>query len=151
MIKVDTKDLENLAKGLSRFKEIMPNSVANQALRKSVAPMLRATRSEVPVGNIKGGEGYYETGGTTRRDLRIRIVKGVGEESSRAIIGVSKKKGKVGWRTHFITQGTSKMEANPFLERAYNSTIEEVKRIFQGEFVQSFNRWAGRNLPKNWR
>ena len=95
----------------------------------------------------------FERGGATRRDMRILIVPGVGNEVSRAVIGVSQKKGKVGWRTHFITRGFSDRsgrfhKGRDFLKSAFDLTYGISKGIFAREVLVSFQKWAKRNLPQ---
>lgn len=122
---------------MSRYRNAVPKSVSNGALRKALRPMFRAARREVPVRS-----------GSTRRDLRIKIVKPESEEISRALVGVSQKGDKVGWKTHFITGGTRRMPRNDFLQRAYDQTIAEVSTIYSRELYDRFMEWGRQNLPQ---
>lgn len=157
-ISIDAKQLQQLDRGMSRYRNAVPKRVTDGALRKALRPMLRAAQAEVPVG--KGNERVslkrrgatandFRRGGATKRDLRIKAVRAEGDEITRLIVGVSKKKGKVGWRTHFITRGTKRTRKNDFLQRAYDSTIAEVSMIYQRELYERFMEWGRQNLPQN--
>jgi len=160
MIKIDAEDLKKLARGLDAYQSMMPKTVASSALRRSVRPMSQEARRLAPKGKVKSSEGWgkykgpeYARGGVTRRDVRTKMVPGVAGESARAVIGVSKKKGKVGWRTHFITQGFTDRggrfhSGKNFLENAFESTIGVVRDNFGKEVLLSFQKWARRVLPK---
>ena len=136
-ISIDATQLQQLDRGMSRYRNAVPKSVSNGALRKALRPMFRAARREVPVRS-----------GSTRRDLRIKIVKPESEEISRALVGVSQKGDKVGWKTHFITGGTRRMPRNDFLQRAYDQTIAEVSTIYSRELYDRFMEWGRQNLPQ---
>lgn len=160
MIKIDANDLLKLADGLGTYKSIMPKSVASSALRKSVRPMYNSAQRLAPKGRVVARDGWgkykgpdYARGGMTRRDVRIKMVPPVADESARAVVGVSKKKGKVGWRTHFITQGFTDRggrfhRGKNFLEDAFEFTIGIVRDNFNREVLLSFQKWARRNLTK---
>lgn len=160
MIKIDAKELLKLADGLAAYKNMMPKSVANSALRKSVRPMYNSAQRLAPKGRVISREGWgknkgpeYARGGITRRDVRIKMVPAGRDESARAVVGVSKKKGKVGWRTHFITRGFTdrggrKHRGRNFLQDAFDYTIEIVRDNFTREALLSFRKWARRYLPK---
>lgn len=156
-ISIDARELQQLDRGMSRYRNAVPKSVSNGALRKALRPMFRAAQAEVPVG--KGSERIslkrrgatandYRRGGSTKRDLRIKAVRAEGDEITRLILGVSKKRGKVGWRTHFITGGTERMGRNDFLQRAYDQTIAEVSMIYSRELYDRFMEWGRQNLPQ---
>lgn len=136
-ISIDATQLQQLDRGMSRYRNAVPKSVSNGALRKALRPMFRAAQAEVPVRS-----------GSTRRDLRIKIVKPESEEISRALVGVSQKGDKVGWKTHFITGGTRRMPRNDFLQRAYDQTIAEVSMIYSRELYDRFMEWGRQNLPQ---
>ncbi|ACT96703.1 hypothetical protein [Dyadobacter fermentans] len=149
-VKVDTSELEKLARGLETYKSIVPRSVSDSALRISARPMLLSARRLAPVGDrLKN-----KRAGATRRDLRIKAVKPVGEENSRVLVGVSKSKGKVGRRTNLITRGFTDRggrfhRARDFLKDAYDYTIEIVRDNYSREIFTSFKKWASKNLPKS--
>ncbi|QRQ99714.1 hypothetical protein [Dyadobacter sandarakinus] len=154
-VKIDTKELDKLAKGLSRYESVVPRSVKNTALRRSSKPMLDAAKKEAPVGRAISGRNNEEGGGATRSDLRIKAVKPEPGEDSRVLVGVSKRRGKVGWRTHFITRGFTdrggkRHAPNDFLKRAYESTIEAVGALYKEEILIAFKKWADKNLPRNY-
>lgn len=129
---IDSRTLDKLDKLMAQAGRVLDARVMGKALKEAAEPVLTATRREAPVGRYKdvGGEfvslrattkrNDYRRGGATRNDLRIKSVAGVGEEIARTLVGVSKKSGKVGWRTHFITRPTKhKPTANDFLGRGY--------------------------------
>lgn len=146
----DASQAAALDRALGRYKQIIPNSAASKGIRKALKPMLEAAKSEVPVGGrvSKGKRSEYDQGGATRRDLRIRIVKPEGDEAARGLVGVSKKRGKVGWRTHLITRKNKNRKApDNFLERAYRQTIDQTVQILGTSIEQSVRDWAKNNLP----
>lgn len=172
---IDTTDIDRLAEAMKRYGGIMPTAKANQALRKSAKPMLSRAQTEVPV--WRGGRerislakgraaiarnsdpNYYRQGGATKRDLRIKAVNPRSKEIGRVLVGVSKKKGKVGFRTHWIEQGTSdrytksrayrgKIKANPFLQRSYTATIDMVRTDFAAAYRLAFIKWAKATWPQ---
>ena len=175
-IVIDTTDIDKLARAMSRYGGIMPTSKANQALRKAARPMLLKARQEVPVwkgdrerislaaGRAAIGRGsdpnYYRKGGATKRDLRVMAVAPRFFEIARVLVGVSKRKGKVGWRTHFIEQGTQSrytkkgrmyrgaIRANPFLQRSFDQTIFSVRKEFSETYKAAFIKWARATWPQ---
>ena len=162
MIRIDISELYRLEKGLNQYRTVLPASVAKTAFRKSLRPMLQKVKSGAPVGKRKAPNGWgkrtgreYARGGFTRRDARIKLIpsKINAGEVARGFVGISSKKNKVGWRTHFITtgytdRGGKRHAGSDFLERAYNSTIEITRNSFGKEMASSFQKWAKRNLPQ---
>lgn len=171
-IRVNTKDLERLADGMGRYSHNIPTPEVNRLLRKSVRPMYRRLQKEVPVSrsaeyiNIKRvrnkkNANAYRQGGSTRRDLRIKAVQPRGGEIGRVAVGVSRKSGKVGWRTPFITGGTKerftkkgvsrgKMKKDDFLTRSYEAEVQGSADNFSKDFKNHFDTWAKNNLPQNY-
>jgi hypothetical protein len=141
---LDANDIRTLAVDLAKAGRALDKQTSGQIMREAAQPMLTATRQEVPVGRIpffksaainrgrlKGSPGdytgTYARGGATRRDLRLKVVDGIGDETARVLIGVDKRSGYVGWRTHFITRATAKdPSVNDFLSRAEGRTIDVV-------------------------
>jgi len=133
---VDTSDMRNLDIQMSRIGRSFDRGALTQTGRRAFNPMVVATRQEAPIGRIKRSptgrtkadqrtDGTYDRGGATRRDIRFKAVAGKGEEVVRFLVGVSKSRGKVGWRTHFITRPTKKDRlVNDFLGRAYGRTYD---------------------------
>lgn len=174
-ITIDTRDIDKLTEAMGKYSGIMPNSKANSVLRKSVRPMLMKTKAEVPV-QTDGQEririssarkaigrnsdpNYLRQHGATRRDLRTKAVKAEAGEVGRVIVGVNKRRGKVGWRTPFITRGTGirrtkrganrgRMTANDFLQRSYDQTIDFVRQDFLKEYREAFAAWARATWPQ---
>ncbi|MCF0060122.1 hypothetical protein MUK70_12800 [Dyadobacter chenwenxiniae] len=167
-VKIDTQEVDKLGKAMSRYAGIFPQNKANSVLRKAVRPMLTAAWIEVPVSKgservslsgarraIKKGynANYLRQGGATRRDLRIKTVAPKGDELGRILVGVSKSRNKVGWRTHFITRGFKDRGGNPhgpnnFLQRAYDQTISMVRADFLKAYREAFAKWAKHTLPQ---
>lgn len=167
-VTVDLGDLKKLDNAMKRYSQIMPTNKANTALRKASQPMFRAAQSEVPVG--RGNErislkkrgtnaNAYRQGGATKRDLRVKSVPPLPGEVGRVLVGVSKRSSKVGWRTVFITHGTKNRktkkgynrgstQANNFLGRAYDKTIDFVRVDFQKQYRESFVAWARSTWPQ---
>lgn len=173
--RINTQAMDQLGLAMKRYGQIMPTQKANNALRRSVKPMFRRAQSEVPVGR-NGKESIslktarsalrrgsdpndYRRGGATRRDLRIKAVPPKAGEISRILVGVSQKRGKVGWRTPFITKGTKvrktkkganrgRVQANNFLQRAYSATYQGVVTDFQREYRAAFVQWAKSTWPQ---
>ena len=162
MIEVDVKDLYKLEAGLKHYDSILPKSVAASAFRNATKPMVKASKDFAPVGGRKSKNGWgkrtgpeYRRGGATKRDVRFKMVpsKVNAGEVSKALIGVSMKKGKSGWRTHFITSGFTdrggrKHAGKNFLQTAFDTTIGEVSASYAKEMVGAFQKWAKRNLPQ---
>lgn len=129
---VDLRELDNLRITLQQAKAQYPKSVVGAALKDAANPMLIAAKQEAPVGkklrykarNV-ANNGSYDRGGATRRDLRLKVITYKGG-SIGVLIGVSKKKGKVGWRTPFVTLGSKNNRKNDFLTRAFDRTFELV-------------------------
>lgn len=161
MIKFDLRQLEHLRNGIAKYQNAIPKSLAKSSLRKAAAPMLDKARRFVPIG-MNGaervslrhkGRNEYRQGGATRRDLRIKVVPEKGTEIARVVVGVSAKKGKVGWRTHFITRGFTdraggKHPGKDFLEQAHNASIDMVQDTFYKEMFSGFIKWGKLNLPQ---
>lgn len=148
-VKVDMSEMEKLARGLDTYRSILPRSVSDSALRRSARPMLLSARRLAPVGDrLKD-----KRAGATRRDLRIKTVAPADGENSKVLVGVSKSKGKAGWRTNLITRGFTDRggrfhRARDFLKDAYDYTIEIVRDNYGREVLSSFKKWASKNLPK---
>lgn len=153
-VKADFSEAQQLAITLDRAGLIYPKGFVSGALREAVTPMLRVARQEVPVGK-NGAErvslhygrtsssNVYRRGGATKRDLRIRIVYN-SQNNPVALIGVSKKAGKVGWRTHFITRpvrgggkgGNINLPGNDFLKRSYDRTFPGIVKQLGGVLIK---------------
>ena len=123
---IDARDLDRFRLTLRDAAKQYPKSVVSAALKDAAKPMLTAARQEVPVRK-----------GATRRDLRLKSVRLRGGDVA-VLIGVSKKKGKSGWRTHFITRGSAHNRKDDFLGRAYDRTI--------GVVVESLGNSLGKKI-----
>lgn len=128
----------------------------DQILAKAARPVLVVLRTNTPVGKGKmksksrtnkngTGDSTYDRGGATRRDTRIKVIKGAGGEVSAVLIGVSKRRGKVGWRTHFITRGTKRNRRNDFISRTESQTAGVVQSIFAASASEIVSRILARN------
>lgn len=160
MIEVDIKEFQRLEKELRRYETTF-RAPGAKILRDATRPMVIKAKAEAPTGKSISRNGWgkktgpeFARGGMTKRDIRFTSVPPViNGEISRVLIGVSKRKGRVGWRTHFITKGFTdrggkKHGPNDFLQRAYDSTIEYAKQYTSREISQALVRWAKRNLPQ---
>lgn len=160
MMTVDAKELAELEKGLRLYDSILPKSVANQALKRATRPMQQSARRLAPVGDTIAPDGMgkhrgvrYARGGTTRRDVRFRLEPSYDRAITKGMVGISRLKTKVGWRTHFITtgykdRGGNRHRGKNFLQDAYNYTIDFTRENYAKETLLSFRKWAQRNLPK---
>lgn len=160
MITIDASELRELSKSLAKYQAIVPRSVEQSALRRSVRPIFNAARQEVPVGRVVSDGGIkgpdYRRGGATRKDLRVKNRRPGRGATSSVWVGPSFGPGKVGWRNHFITGGVQRagrgrnvnIKPNNYLQRAYNRGIGESTKAFASEINESFLRWAKKNLPK---
>jgi HK97 gp10 family phage protein len=130
----DLTGLRNLEANLVRLPFQLQERTMQAALSEAAKPIKTRMVQEAPRGkgnqrvSLKRRSNDYRRGGATRQDIRIRAVRDkVGE--AKVIIGVSKKSGKVGWRTHFITKGVAgkrRIRPNDFLTRAFSQTIAQV-------------------------
>lgn len=128
----DDRALVKLSQDLSKAGKEFNGPPLKAAFRKSLQPVKRLAVQGVPVGKkvrivsrrgqtsrrgISVGGNSQDRGGATRRDIRIRIVNGEGDEAMRGLVGVSKR--GVGWRTHLITRANlHRRIPNDFLDRA---------------------------------
>lgn len=126
---------------LNRLPNEVGEKVRLEALKTAVKPMAARVVAEAPrgKGNLRvslsrnrGRSNNYRRAGATKEDVRIKAVSDkLGE--AKVLVGVSKKSGKVGWRTHFITQGVAgkhRIAPNDFLTRAFNATIAGVRATY---------------------
>ena len=136
-LKYELKDLLALEDRLQSVgKEFSPR-VMSRVTKRALEPLLNIAQHEVPESNNgyesvslsrnRGRSNDYRRGGATKRDLRILMVQGENEEMARGLVGVSKKSGHVGWRTHLITRANkNRRVANDFLARAETQGIPLV-------------------------
>jgi hypothetical protein len=141
---------DELVKALAKDVPASVNADAlNRILTVVAQPFLKEMRRTVPVS--KGGQrislkhrknhsaNEYRRGGATKGDLRIKQITEKGNlYGAEKLVGVSKKKGKVGWRTHFIIQGiaghgSAKAGPRDFIGNAYRSQMPVAQRVFQTE------------------
>jgi HK97 gp10 family phage protein len=157
MITVQLDDLRQLALRFDTSVPRLGKQVIQNALRDAAKPLLIAAKQEVPVGKSvkylgvhagkykshltnRYGQNSYDRGGATRRDMRLKIGKPTGSSVALVLVGVSKRKGAVGWRTHFIEYGTKRKSANPFLRRAQNRTMFLVEQNFMSALQKQINK-----------
>lgn len=139
----DVAELRELDLSLAGIGRSFDARTAGATLLNAAKPMLVTTRQEAPVGRVpkfksatvvrgrrKGqartNTGSYQRGGATRRDVRLKVVPGVGDEVARVLSGVDKRHGHVGWRAHLGTRGTRKQRADDWLSRAESRTVDIV-------------------------
>lgn len=130
---VQSKELTELQLRISGI----PKNISTRAiLRTAVIPTKQLAKQLVPVGEFRpltkresSNALEYGRGGRTRGDIRIKMVSDKAGEM-KALVGVSKAKNKVGWRSHFIEFGTERMTAKPFLTPAGDATKDTVQRRF---------------------
>ncbi len=167
MITIDTKELNKLERGLKQYASILPKNVAAAELRRTVKPLLAKVKATAPVGETVTASGWgnhtgpaNRRGGATRQDARIKTVNPESSEVARVAVGISRAKGKVGWRTGFIAWGTKERRkkngqrtgriarGSNFLKKALDSTILIVRSDFREITLMAFQKWAKKNLPQ---
>ena len=146
MLAVDTEELKLLAERILKLSKHLTFDENQSALNFAVKPVLEEMQRTVPVwkkkisfhtrtsrwrGAPQSIDPAYSRGGATKQDLRIKNIRLSKSNEAKVIVGVSKKKGKVGWRTHFIIHGTKFMKANDFMIRSANSTIDMVEKRYE--------------------
>lgn len=139
--------LDNLDKGLD-------NKAIGRMLNNASKPMEEAMRSNAPegrmnfsmrLGSFLGSSSDYDRGGSTKRDIRRKVVFDSANTAT-VLVGVNKLKGHVGWRAHFIELGTEKWQGKPFIERSGIQTQAQVVERFRDEVekkVDEIDRKAG--------
>lgn len=145
-VTINTSMLTQLNNDLKTVGRSLDRSVVGPALVDAAKPLLIAAEQEAPIGKIprykstlvsrgksKGQTrritGSFARGGATRRDVRLRSVDGNGAEVARVLVGVSKKSGKVGWRTQFLRKN--------FIRLAYNRTVDVVELRLMNSLTQT--------------
>lgn len=116
---LDTRDMNRLDTLLATAGRYFTSQVAGQILAEAAKPMLIRVRNDTRVRS-----------GATRRDARIRTVAGVNGEVTRVLVGISKRRGKSGFRTRFQVKGTRYQRANDFLSQAEAETAFLVRDRF---------------------
>lgn len=155
-IAIDDSELKVLDRRVAESKGAFTPRNVDSILVKVARPILKVLRSNTPVGRYKRfgkgrlkidstGDGTYDHGGATLRDTRTKIVKAAGDEVSAVVIGVSKRRGKVGWRTRFITRGSKHNRRNDFIARTEQQTDGLAQSIFLSEASTIVNRILARN------
>lgn len=140
--KLSQSGLEDLELKLGKK---IPQSLNDADLTKDLLAAAEPLRAQM-VQEAPRGEGYervslarsarsndYRRGGATRADIRTKAVKD-NDGEVKVLVGVSQEKGKVGWRTAYIVLGVAnvyRIPANPFLDRAYEKTKNEVETLYQ--------------------
>lgn len=139
----NTSQIERLSRQLASGGREFGRQEMSRAMKKALGPMLSAAEQGAPVSKLsiighgsltnKRGvtrrDGTYDKGGALKRDLRIRVVEGQGDEYLRGLVGINKSRGHSGWRAPFTTRGTQmrktkkgynrgRNQANDFLDRA---------------------------------
>jgi HK97 gp10 family phage protein len=122
MLTVNLNELFTLGEKMIQLRNDVSFKENQQAVRFAVAPVLKSMRSLAPVGKVKYNSikkgPIYSRGGSTKRDLRIKNVASKNGNEANIIVGVSKARMAVGWRTHFLIHGTKRMAKNSFMEKA---------------------------------
>lgn len=160
MITLDTRELQRLNEGFRKYGAAVQPAVVKKAFREASRPMLTAVRNLAPVGGVIAPMGWgknkgpvFARGGYTRRDVRVKFVPPLGDEVVRVAIGVSKAGSKVGWRTHFITQGWTDRggtfhRGKDFLAEAHDNTIGVVQDNFYRTLFSGLVKWGREHLPQ---
>lgn len=177
LVRIDTREIDELSVVMARSAAVLDRQVIKAHLRTALRPMLKAAKAKAPVsgkqyknkrGDVVGAERIslryrknlnpndYRRGGATKRDLRIKVVD---DRENRAdvmgLVGVDKRRGKVGWRTHFITRQITlhgRPYLNPkhgFLEDAYKEQSGVSTRIFEEETGKTLDRYWRRALKRS--
>jgi HK97 gp10 family phage protein len=149
-IQVDTSKIKALEADLKTVGRSLDRQTLGPALVDASKPAVEAVREDAPKGagyqrvslsHKRGRKNAYRRGGATKQDVRSKAVEGVGAEVVRVLVGVSKKSGKVGWRTIFLTLGTKRgVRANPFIDRGVGRTINQVVNSFMSSVSNTVSR-----------
>lgn len=140
--KIDLTGSDNYLRALDALGKGISEKVLGEALFKAAKPMEEAMKANAPVGPFRpSSDPEYRRGGATRDDVRRKIVYDVVNTAS-VLIGVSKSRGGVGWRAHFIEQGTKKWAGHPFIERSGKQTENMVVSTFEREINQKIDEEA---------
>ncbi len=156
---VDESQLRALDRQLAEAGRAFTPRLTGSILVNAARPMLTALRNNTPVGKQRrygkgrlkrdgAGDGTYDRGGATRRDARIRqgsLTRG--DEVATVVVGISKRRGRVGWRTRFTTQGTKRSRKNEFIRR----TEDQTAGLVELRFAQSAQVVVSRILSRNTR
>lgn len=139
---IDASELFLHNKKLARAGRVADARFMGRAMRTAVKPMLDIARQQVPIGRrkfkskkfrrLKSGttkrDSTYDQGGATKRSLRVLVVPGSAGEVDRVLVGVSKKRGFAGWRTHLITRpNIHRHGVDDFLERTESRGVPLVE------------------------
>jgi hypothetical protein len=120
----DMSEYSKVRRAAKGFATSMDKTALKASMRKALRPMLQHTKITVPIdkrvkkykrsylGRARKSNARdkgYDRGGATKRDLRIKVGDAKGKMSWTSevagLVGVSKKRTRVGWRTHLITRG----------------------------------------------
>lgn len=114
---------------LNRIKELgnKGNRIANKALREGAEPILKDMKLMVPVDTGKGRESLKIGNVRTRKDNKV------------IPIGLTKDVIGDAYWLRFHEYGTSKMQARPFLEPAY----EKNKNISKNIIIKNMKEGLG--------
>lgn len=147
----DFKGFDEAETALKQVPLVVSQKFIGGALRVAGRPMLDNFKSRIPIGDKKSGEGRDRRGGATYQDARIKIVYRDGEGIVRMLMGVSKAKGKVGWRFGYIdksegfrTRNGRRIAGGQYLERAGVATAAKV----EARFYQLVGDRVQKNLAK---
>lgn len=140
---IDTRTLLDLDRKLAAVGKSFSGPAIKQVLRVAAKPALTALRANAPVrkGPVSAKRKRTET---TRGSARILTVDGRGEEIAAVLVGISKKRGRAGYKAPWQTRGTTtrmtrkgynrgRMSANDYLDR----TERQVGDIIVGDVVDA--------------
>ncbi len=144
---VNDSELREFDRRLARVGKAIDKPTTKRIMRVALKPTLAAVRRNASVGPTRTYQSTARTrgsrkgtprpsyesrrGGFTRKDARILVVDGQGEEQVRGLVGISKKGDKSGYRTHLITRANlHNHNPNDFLDKSERETETDVQAGF---------------------
>lgn len=148
----DPKELVELGRKMLKLRDDLTFEQNQAALRYAVRPVYSSMVSKTPVG--KGGYRIgrrgvagankssleYRRGGATKADTRIKSLRMTKQREAVVLVGVSRKRGYVGWRTHFLLHGTKKMRRNDYMLNALNENLGKVPDRYEEKARKIINK-----------
>lgn len=110
---------KKLEKDLRQLDKKVQRKVLRQSMRKAMKPIKTAIEEEAPVGETGLLADSVKLKAGRKSRTSVSITAGIGE---------GEFKGET-WYAAAVEYGTSKMDANPFMRRAYDAKGEEAKNI----------------------
>jgi len=131
---LEMKGFEALDRKLRRLEKRAAKKVLKRGLRSGAKVIQREAKSRAPV-----------LTGATRKSIRVRAMK----KQKRGVVGISVRTSKFDnlftgdqYYAAFVEFGTSRMEAKPFLEPAFEARKHEASETIKREVAAGIAREA---------